>query len=316
MAGREQRAGVVPILAHNQERADVAKATRSPLTTKNKSCPDSVEELYAEITARYSDLSGRLQQVAQYVIDHPNDMAVETLTVIAERSGVQPSTIVRFAQEFGYEGASDMQRLFRDKLLEGRVSLSYQERVRGSREAKSQDRDESLLSILNEIVHQNIVALEHLHESVTEKDLHKVAELIDRADTVYVTARRRTFPVAASIVYALLRFGKRTMLIDGAAGLDTVQSDVLNKGDLLIAISHKPYAPETLQFVERAAERKCRIVGITDSSFSPLVAKSDLAFVVNEGELNGFRSLNSSATLAQALVLGYAFHRQKTGGNR
>jgi DNA-binding MurR/RpiR family transcriptional regulator len=289
----------------------MAKKIPSRASTTDITCPDSVEKLHQAISARYSELSGRLQQVAQYVIDHPNDMAVETLAVIAERCHVQPSTIVRFAKEFGYGGASEMQRLFRDKLLEGRSSPSYQERMRGAKEAVTHERKEPLLGILKEITQQNIVALEHLHESVTEKEMHRIAELIDRAETVYVTARRRSFPVAAFIAYTLLRFGKRTVLIDGVAGLETIQSEIIDKRDLLIAISYKPYAAETVQFATRAAELKCKVVTITDSQFSPLANLSDVVLVANEAEISGFRSLASSSTLAQALLLGYAFRRQR-----
>lgn len=289
----------------------MAKKTQTRESASDMACPDSVEKLHEAIAARYGKLSRRLQQVAQYMIDHPNDMAVETLAVIAERSHVQASTIVRFAKEFGYGGASEMQRLFRDKLLEGRSSPSYQERVRGAKEAATSERNEPLLGILREITQHNIVALEHLHESITEKQMHRIAELIDRAETVFVTARRRSFPVATFITYTLLRFGKRTVLIDGIAGLETVQSEIVGKRDLLIAISYKPYAPETVQFATRAAERKCKVVTITDSPFSPLAKASDVVLVVNEAEVSGFRSLASSSTLAQALLLGYAFRRQR-----
>ena len=47
------------------------------------------------------------------------------LAVIAARCGVQPSAIVRFAKSFGFEGASQMQRLFRDGLLSNNAALGY-----------------------------------------------------------------------------------------------------------------------------------------------------------------------------------------------
>ena len=74
----------------------------------------NVEALRARIVQRYDTLSPRLQQVAAYTLEHPNDIGLETLAVIAKRCKVQPSTIVRFAKTFGYEGASEMQKLFRD----------------------------------------------------------------------------------------------------------------------------------------------------------------------------------------------------------
>src|SRR3546814_7460630 len=80
--------------------------------------------------AHYDGLSRRLQQIARYVLDHPNEVALETLAVIAQRADVQPSAIVRFAKGFGFAGASQMQRLFRDGLLSENAALGYGERVR------------------------------------------------------------------------------------------------------------------------------------------------------------------------------------------
>ncbi|RZJ44363.1 MAG: MurR/RpiR family transcriptional regulator, partial [Brevundimonas sp.] len=79
--------------------------------------PASADALRAAILERYEQLSKRLQQIARYVLDEPNAVGLETLAVLADRSGVQPSAIVRFAKSFGFEGATQMQRLFRDELL-------------------------------------------------------------------------------------------------------------------------------------------------------------------------------------------------------
>ena len=92
--------------------------------------PNNLETLRTEIASRYDELSPRLKQVASYVLDNPNDIAIETLSVISGRCGVQPSTIVRFAKVFGYKGASEMQRLFRDEILAASPSPSYSERIR------------------------------------------------------------------------------------------------------------------------------------------------------------------------------------------
>ena len=92
--------------------------------------PTTAEELRSEILVRYDSLSKRLRQIAHYVLDEPNAVALETLAVLSERIGVQPSAIVRFAKSFGFNGATQMQRLFRDGLLSGKTTLAYGERVR------------------------------------------------------------------------------------------------------------------------------------------------------------------------------------------
>ncbi len=92
--------------------------------------PASAEELRAAILARYDGLSKRLKQIARYVLDEPNAVALETLAVLSGRCGVQPSAIVRFAKSFGFDGATQMQRVLRDGLLSANASLGYGERIR------------------------------------------------------------------------------------------------------------------------------------------------------------------------------------------
>ena len=64
-----------------------------------------------------SGTSGRLQRIARHVLDQPDDLALDTISVIAERANVHPSAIVRFAKAMGFAGASAMQRLLREGLL-------------------------------------------------------------------------------------------------------------------------------------------------------------------------------------------------------
>lgn len=77
------------------------------------------EALRAAIAQRHAALPGRLQQVAEFVLDHPTDVALATVAEVAERTGVQPSAIVRFARALGFNGFTEMQQVFRSRLVAG-----------------------------------------------------------------------------------------------------------------------------------------------------------------------------------------------------
>ncbi len=72
----------------------------------------------SRILENHPRLCGRLQQIAHFILDPPNDTALETGATFAERAQVQPSTIIRFAQTLGFSGFSQMQRLYHTMLLE------------------------------------------------------------------------------------------------------------------------------------------------------------------------------------------------------
>ncbi|MET3667655.1 MurR/RpiR family transcriptional regulator [Caulobacter sp. 1776] len=284
-------------------------------TTSNP--PATAEELRAAILERYDSLSKRLQQIARYVLDEPNELALETLAVISERCGVQPSAIVRFAKSFGYAGASQMQRLFRDGLLSGHAGLGYSERVRHFNQAVAR-KPEGGADVLDEFVEGNTLALQNLGQTVSEADLREAVALIDRAETVYVIGFRRSFPVASYLAYSLQQANKRTMFIDGVAGLTKQQVQTIGPRDLLIAVSYHPYAEETVQAVEMATQRGARILSISDSLVSPIAKPAELVLHVRESEVRTFRSLAASICLAQALVISFAFEagKEKKKGKR
>lgn len=271
------------------------------------SSPNNLDSLRAEIARQYDDLSPRLKQVASYVLDNPNDMALETLAVIADRCHVQPSTIVRFAKVFGYRGASQMQRLFRDEIMSVAPSPSYSERIRQFQETSGSIDRLSSHSVMREFAESNIIALEHLKDAVRKEDLDQSIDLIHGAHTVYLAGVRRAFPVASYLAYALSHVEKRAYLLDGVAGMTAEQSWMLSAEDVVIAISFKPYADETAGVVDRAIANGAAVIAISDSRLSPIAGDADVCFEIKDAEVRQFRSLTASLCLAQTLIISYAY---------
>lgn len=260
--------------------------------------PATAEVLRAAIVDRYDALSERQRQIARYVLDEPNAFALETVAVIAERCGVQPSAIIRFAKSFGYPGASQMQRLFRDSLLSGQAP-GLGERVRHF------DNGAGGAEVLEAFVEGDVQALRNLRHMVDEADLRAAAELIAKAEMVYVVGFRRSFPVASYLAHALQYAGKRAFFVDGMAGRVRQQVQSIGPRDLLIAVSSHPYAEETMQAVAVAAQQGARVLSISDSAASPIAASAQLVLPVREAETGAFRSVAASICLVQALVFGF-----------
>jgi len=281
--------------------------------TDASTAPATAEALRAEIVRRYETLSKRLKQIARYILDEPNDIALETLAVIAERCGVQPSAIVRFAKSFGFEGASQMQRLFRDGLLSNNAALGYSERVRQLDQATNAS-DAEPADLLAEFVEGNTLAIQNLLQTVSGGDMRAAVDLILAADTVHVVGFRRSFPVASYIAYSLLQAGKRAVFVDGVGGLAKQQVQMIGANDLLIAVSFHPYSEETVGIVDVVRANDGRILAISDSLVSPVAKPADHVLQVRESEVRKFRSLSASMCLAQALVINFAFEATRVPG--
>jgi len=272
--------------------------------TANSDAAEHLAALRARIAERYDQLSNRLQQIAKFVLDHPNDIALETVVVIAERAGVPPSALIRFAQALDYSGFREMQRVFQAPLASR--SPSYAERVRSLALDRAEEEHDGPYHFLARFCAASAVALEHIQEVLTPEQLGQAVELLARARQVYVVAQRRSFPVAAYLAYALPHSEKPTHLLDGLGGMLDEQVRSIQPGDALIAISFSPYARETASIVERAAERKASVIVISDSMVSPISRFADVFFEIKDAEVQGFRSLTASLCLAQTLAVGLA----------
>ena len=80
--------------------------------------PTQLSLLQDDIRRRYETLSKRLKQVARYILDNSNSIAFDTVASIAQQADVPPSTLIRFANAFGFSGFNEMKQVFRQHLME------------------------------------------------------------------------------------------------------------------------------------------------------------------------------------------------------
>jgi DNA-binding MurR/RpiR family transcriptional regulator len=262
--------------------------------------PETYEELRAAISARHDMLSNRLQRVAQFALGNPNDMALETVATIAERADIQPSTLIRFAKSFGFTGFSDMQRVFQTRLV---AELpSYEQRIRELTLDKGKIRNPA--AVLDHFTEAGIHALRHLRTETNHENLEKAVGLLAESNNIHIMAQRRAFPVASYMYYGFSLLGRRALLIDGVGGMAHQQAGIMVPGDVLVAISFKPYAPDTVDVARQAIERGVKAIAITDVPLSPLVRHADVALEVEDAQLESIRSLSATMCLAITLVVG------------
>src|SRR3546814_5256752 len=152
-----------------------------------------------EVQARYDALSPHLQRLARLALEDPNSFALETVTSLAQTAEVQPSTLCRCAKEFGYSGFSEMQKIFRLRLIEG--APAYREQIYRHRDRLEATAETDPMALLREFTDASILCLERLKETVDPEALGEAIGMIAGAEHVYVIGQRRAFPIAAYVAY-------------------------------------------------------------------------------------------------------------------
>lgn len=275
--------------------------------------PHTYDELRAEISGEHRSLSKRLRQIAEFALANPNDMALATVSEIAARANVQPSTLIRFAKAFGYDGFTAMQRVFRLRLTDQQPS--YSERIKAVKR-RGADAPVTPTSMLDSFAEASIQALRHLREEIRADLLNRAIAKLARADAVHVVGQRRAFPVASYLAYGMNHLGRRAFLVDSVGGMSAEQGSAIHKGDTLVAVSFSPYSPETLAVAEAARKTGASIIAITDGPLSPLAPIANVCLEVEEAEVESFRSLSACMCLALTLVVSLGHRLESSPKDR
>lgn len=265
-----------------------------------QAAPETFEALRQRLRNRFDQLSPHLQRIARSALEKPNDFALNTVVGIAGQLDVQPSTLIRFAKEFGYRGFSEMQRVFRLRLIEG--APRTREEVFASQPSSGETRDFGAL--LNGCIDALVASLEDLRRSVTPDALERATRMLRQAEHIYIAGLRRSRPIATYLAYGLTRCERQCSLLDFGSGMAAEQIATMRQNDLLVAIAFTPYTQAVVDITLDTHLSGKRILVLTDVPESPLARHADLAFLVDSSVMSQFRPISGAIALVQTLITG------------
>lgn len=266
----------------------------------------TVDELLTRISSEYAGLSKQLKVIARQIEQNRDHLGIVGIQELAAQCEVQPSAVVRFAKHFGFTGFTEMQRIFRDGLAR-RLAPSRDYEVRIRKVIESGSGNLSSVEIANEFLGSGIAGMQQLRKRLDGPSFKMAVNLLAKTETIWVVGSRRSFAVAVYLDYALQHTDKRIMLISAIGSMQYDQIRAVRKGDVMIAISYRPYAEETIRVAKEALRRGVRLIAITDSRMSPLAREAHVALTVEDNSTLGFRSLSSTMGLAESLFIALAY---------
>ena len=270
--------------------------------------PRDFWQLREAMVTRKDQLPKRLAQVAAYAMANPDEVAFGTAASIAVKAEVQPSTLVRFAQAFGYQGFSDLQDVFQDRLRDR--TASYSERLKAlNSHTGGSAKSAALFAGFCDAIERSAEAL---RERVPVDRIDEAVALLAPAETIYLIGQRRSYPVTSYLSYAFGKLGVKSVLVGSPQGTDAETLGFAGHRDAAIAVSFTPYASSALAYARQVSEQSVPLVVLTDSPFSPLIAKDCVWFEVVEADFEGFRLLSATMALAMTLAVAVADARRSS----
>ena len=256
--------------------------------------------LTAKLQEVFPALSPQLRLAARYVLDAPDDIALNSMRTVASHAGVHPSTLVRLARELEFSGYAEFREPFRQRLRTH--GDRYADRARNLQAQSNLPDDADGGGLLREVLQSGNLNLENTFAATSPAQLSELARLLEKARRIYVVGMRKCYPVAYYLHYAFRMFQDNVVLANGVAA--TVADDLrdLQKGDVLIAIGFDSYTRGTVRAARHGISVGADVVAITDSSISPLARDARQVFLVANDSPSFFRSLAAAMALAEAIV--------------
>lgn len=255
--------------------------------------PDAPTDLRERIRAARPSLSPAERQVADWVLRQPGTVLSLPVAAIAREAGVSQPTVIRFCRSMGCHGLSD----FKLRLAQGNVA-------RDAAPAR-------IVSPSGTRVLQNAIdALTTLQDRFDPRTLDAAVALVDSAHRIDLYGFGSSGVVALDAQTKFFRYGIPANAYSDPY-LVSMSLNVLQAGDVVIAISKSGALPELQTAVERVRELGVRVIAVTAPG-SPLAALADVVLPAGVDDAVADRSMVARLlhlALLDALVLEVALRK-------
>lgn len=247
------------------------------------------------LKAAFPGFSPQLRKAARHVLDHPEEVALNSMRELARQAGVHPSTMVRLAKTLRLSGYDALREPYRQHLRLGPVRYA-------ARARDLQARDDGDSALLGELLALDVENLRATACAIGADRLGRASQILAGARRIYVVGARSCFSIASYFHYACRMFRDGVHLVEGTGGAFADDLRGIGSEDALLAVSFEPYARETVMAAQFGGRSGAAVIAITDSAVSPVGIDAAETLVVANRSPSFFHSLAGALAVAQALV--------------
>jgi DNA-binding MurR/RpiR family transcriptional regulator len=254
------------------------------------------QTLSAYISSRFDEFSRSQKDVAQYVVDHLDEVAFHTAEELARRANTSSSTVVRFSQALGFEGFPELQEAARE---EYRNSLRVNE-GRGT--------SEPLFSI-DQSPFESAIAADHVNveetaRKVSRSEVEGAIEAIATADRVLIVGTDQMAFFASYLRHLLMLLDIRAEIAASPSQDALSRLGRIDEKVLVIGLSAGRPHPLVVRAMKIARHRKAGTLAIVDATLSEVSKLSERTLYWSSNSPAFVRSHTGLLSLLQALSFG------------
>jgi DNA-binding MurR/RpiR family transcriptional regulator len=266
-------------------------------------------DLIEELRRQYDRLTQSQKRIAEYVVEHSQEVAFSTVDQMAERLDVNPSTIVRFTYRLGLNGFTDLQERMQ-QLVRGQLSRTgdpiSEKQAAGHLEGTS----------FGASMSHDWQNLHHTMAGLDTAAFDRATNVLARARRVYVVGGFSTFPIAHYFALELDGLRSNISLLASDDTFASARLAEIKPQDCVLAFTFPPYARATHHIAMWAKENKAKVIAVTNSSISALGRIGDIVLLADSAGIGGLNSMVAPMAVVNALLNGVAEAKGKSALQR
>jgi DNA-binding MurR/RpiR family transcriptional regulator len=260
-------------------------------------------DISERIRAVYSTLSKGQKKIANAVLNDYDKVAFLTAARLGDMVGVSESTVVRFADELGFEGYSQFQLAVQELV---RIRLTPNQRIEVTKQRIGRG------DIIDNAMNSDISKIRYTLENLDRQAFSDAVDAILDARNIYITGARNSEPLARLLSYNLsLIFDNVKLVVPTSSAEVFEQMYSIGEEDAMIAFSFPRYSTKMINGIKFAKRKDAKIVVFTDSDVSPLVEFADCVLIAQSDMASFMDSLVAPLSIINAIIIEITARREK-----
>ena len=249
-----------------------------------------------------SEFTENEQKIADFLRANVSELQSVSSRKMAKQLGISQSSIVKFAQQLGAQGFTELRMA-----LIGEYSASREKTNATALHLHSSiTRDDPLEVIARKLNREKEeLALEQTCALFDYARLEKIIDVISKAQFIQITGLGGSALVGRDLSFKLMKIGYR-VACEADTHVQATVSQALKKGDVQIAISYSGSKKEIVLCAEAARKQGATVIAITSLADSPLRRLAHFTLDTVSGETE-WRSSSMSTRTAQNSVTDLLF---------
>ncbi|MDD4492986.1 MAG: MurR/RpiR family transcriptional regulator [Eubacteriales bacterium] len=262
------------------------------------------QDLLKKISEMYASFSKGQKLIADYINRQYGKAAYMTAAKLGETVGVSESTVVRFADELGYEGYPKFQKALQELI---KSKLTSVQRIEVSKSRINED------DVLKSVLQSDMEKLKITLDEIDKDQFNKIVEIILNARRIYILGVRSSAPLAGFLGFYFNLLFDDIRIVNTTSESEVFEQIVhAGKGDLLIGISFPRYSRRTLKSMEFAKSQGATAIAITDSKESPLAKAADYSLFARSDMASFADSLVAPLSVINALIVALGLRKKES----